>query len=925
MTDKKTLILIESPNKKHCIEKALGTDKYVVMASVGGVYDLPVNKFAIDIENDFDAEYVVTDNKVDVVSKIKKEYKKCKDVILATDLDVEGEGIAWGLAQILNVKKPMRMVYNDTNPKTIQKALNNLVPLNMNKVDTQHCRRYLDRIIGYKLSPLLWKIMNAGGSLSAGRVQSVACRLIMERHFDVEKFFEGESQSYFKVAAEFDKKKYKAILYTSKKNNLNLDSDDDDDNQTKQPSKKGKLQIAKIPKEKDTRSVLLDIHDSTFTVENITEKESIRNPCDPFHTTTVCQEASRKLGMSTERTMNAAQNLFAHGYCTYHRTDSVVLSDDALKAIGKCVVSKYGKDYYREKQYKNKKSGTQGAHECLRVTDPNLDELKEKDKIRHDEVRLYKLIWKRTIASQMAPAKFKIHTAEIDISELSDYKFITEYEECIFDGFLKVYNPNAVASDSDSDNSDSDDDTTKSKKLSLPKKGSKLSISDVVATQDYKKPPAHFDEPSFLGKLKALNIGRPATIKSIISKIQSANYVRVEDVDGKEIKSTILKLDTNGKIKEDKKSIWLGKGKRKFIPTDLGITITKFLMQNFPKIMDYKFTGNMEEKLDEIEEGNIKILDVLNDFYSTFAPLLEKLENNIKVDKLSLKQMKEIGIHPELKYKIYTMMARYGPVVQMLNDDNKVINTAPIKAPLKMDTIKVADAVELFRFPIELGKHEKKSVSLCRGKFGYYIEHGTTNKTRISLKIEDDDVDGFTLDDAIEKINEKKADLFWEGKNETYHYRVLEGQYGKYISAKPVKKNARVKAINCKLPANVEPEKLTLEKVQEIIKNKYSRTKKTDKEKEKKDKDSDDDDDEKPKKLTKKKDDNAESKKPAPKKTPKPKMTKDKKTEMKNMFEVKEKPKPKKVKKEKDETKPKPKPKPKAKKDKDESKTTKKK
>jgi DNA topoisomerase-1 len=296
----------------------------------------------------------------------------------------------------------------------------------------------------------------------------------MEKHFDVKKFFESDSQSYFKVTADFDKK-YKAVLYTNKKNNFESDSDNYNEEKEKEEEKvkRGKFQIAKIIKEKETRSVLEDISESIFTVSNISEKESIRNPCDPFHTTTVCQEASRKLGMSTERTMNAAQNLFAHGYCTYHRTDSVTLSEEALKSIGECILNKYGKEYHREKQYKNKKSGTQGAHECLRIIDPTIEEIKQKDKIGIDEVRLYKLIWKRTIASQMSPAKFKIHVAEIDISELSDYKFVTDYEECIFDGFLKVYNPNTVSKDSDDDlNSELDDDNVT--KIVLPKKGSKL-------------------------------------------------------------------------------------------------------------------------------------------------------------------------------------------------------------------------------------------------------------------------------------------------------------------------------------------------------------------------------------------------------------------------------------------------------------------
>lgn len=803
MADKKTLILIESPNKRHCFEHALGTDKYVVMASVGNVYDLPKTKFGIDIDNDFKAEYTIMDDKVEVVRKIKEEYKKCKDIILSTDDDVEGEGISWGLSQILGVKTPMRAIYHDTNPQTIKNAIQNLVPLNMNKVSAQHCRRYLDRIIGFQISPILWKVMNSG-SLSAGRVQSIACRLIMEKHMEVQQFFESETQSYFKVNAILDQK-YKAVLYTTKKNEIESDHDDGEENEEKP---KTKLQIAKIPTEKETKSILTEMYKSNFTVTDVTEKDSIKSPPPPFTTTTVCQEASRKLGMTTKRTMDAAQNLFANGHCTYHRTDSVILSNEAVKSIRKKILEDFGKEYHREMQYKNKGSAVQAAHECLRVTNPDVKTI-DNPKMSNDEHRLYNLIWRRTIASQMAPARFKTHTAEISISKLKDYKFIAEYEECTFDGFLKVYNPNRL-----------DDEEENTEKIMLPKKDSKLTLSNATATQDYKKPASHYDECSFLGKLKNLGIGRPSTIKSIIDKIQTVNYVKVADIDGVEKQSLILKLESDGKIKEERKKVLLGKGSKKFVPTDLGITITKFLIANFPQIMDYKFTSGMEEKLDGIEEGKIKMLDVLNQFYDTFKPLLEKLNQNISVDKFSLKQMKEIGIHPETKYKIYASLGKFGPMIQMLNGDNKIINTAPLREPFTMDTITIGGAVELLRYPIDLGKYNKKNVYLCRGQYGYYIEH---DKNKISLGTEID-VDKFTLENAITKIEEKKSKTLWQYTDKTNNYIALTGPYGNFVNVQPVK--TKTKGKNYSL-GDADVKTLTIEQVQEIIKNSYNRKKYT--------------------------------------------------------------------------------------------------
>lgn len=811
--EKKTLILIESPNKRHCIENALGTDNYVVMASVGNVYDLPPNEFGIDVNNDFKANYIVMKDKTDIVENIKKMYLNCKDVILATDQDVEGEGIAWGLAQILGLKSPIRMLYNDTNKKTVQTALQNLVPLNKNKVDAQHCRRYLDRIIGYKLSPLLWKAMNTKGALSAGRVQSVACRLIIEKHFEVEKFFANENlQSYFKTTAQFDNK-YKATLYTTIKKDVDSDVENEIENELSNVNTK--LFVAKIESVDKMKEILINISKSEFVVSEVTEKNTQRNSCEPFHTTTICQEASRKLGMSTERTMNAAQNLFAYGFCTYHRTDSVTLSDEALNNIKNYVVGKYGQQYHKEKQYKNKKSGTQGAHECLRVIDPNVVELEKKNKIGDDEVRLYKLIWRRTIASQMASAKFKNHCAEINISELQNYKFITEYEECVFDGFLKVYNPNANDEKSDDDNNNDDE--------SVPNKNSILKISNTMSIQEFRKPPTYYDESSFLGKLKTLNIGRPATVKSIISKIQQANYVILQDVKGIEKTSVTLKLNKK-EIKEEEKKIMLGKEKKKFVPTELGMSITKFLVDKFPQIMDYEFTSLMEDKLDDIEDGKIDILDVLDEFCGMFYPLLKKIDDDIADKNFSLQQMVELGKHPVSGHRIYKLLAKYGPIVKMF-DDEKVIAISPIKLPLTLENITLLDAIELLKYPVILGTYNKETVKICKGQFGFYIECGNL-RASLNPDSTDETVAKITLKDVIEKLEEKKSNILWEGKNTTYNFTVLNGQYGRYICAKPIKQNTTAKLINCSLPKDIELDKLTVDKVVELIKAKKEDEKK---------------------------------------------------------------------------------------------------
>ena len=794
-----TLVIIEAKNKKEKLEHILGND-YTVQASIGHIMDLDPKKLSVDIEDNFKPTYVVT--KPDIVKELKKSHASADNTIIASDDDAEGAFIAYSIATVLNIKNPLRIIFHEITENAILKAIKEPKPINQFSVQSQQTRRILDRLIGYKISPLLWKIMNAG-SLSAGRVQSPVVRLIAEKDQEIKDFFQNEKQSFFKVNALFENK-YKALLYTTKISKIIEDEvNEDEDEENKKTSK---LKLAKIVKQEETTDVLKQVGKSQFIVTDITEKISIRQPSAPFTTATCLQESVRKLGFTSSRTTSTLQHLYSSGHISYPRTDSCTLSNDMIKTIGQFIKKEYGDEYHRELQYKTKSKSAAEAHECIRPTNINIKSLHSSS----DENRLYDLIWKRAVGSQMTPAKFKIHIVEIDISSLKDYKFVMEYEELIFDGFLKVYN---IKSEDAEENQNTS-------KLDLPKKGSKLKLNNATGVQEYKRPPPRYDECSLINHLdKKLGIGRPSTYQSLIHTIQEAGYVTIQNIDGVEKNSTILQLDMNGKIKEDINIINLGKENKKFVVTELGNTIIKFLMEHFSEIMDYQFTANMEEKLDLIETQKVKMLDVLNDFYTAFKPLLDKLEKNIVVYRTAMKQTKELGVHPILNYKIYITTLKFGPIVQMINENNKIVNRAPIRKPLTVDTIKIEDAVELFKFPRELGKHERKMVYLCRGQYGYYLEHGHDKKNRISVKLENTEIDEFTLEKAIDLIKDKKSKILWEYKDVSGHYMVLNGPYGKYIN---VRKKPKEKGKNYKLPDSCEPTELTIEKVQEIIKNSYS-------------------------------------------------------------------------------------------------------
>lgn len=901
----KTLVIIEAPNKKSKLSHILGDD-YNIQASVGHIMDLDAKEMSIDLET-FTPQYIICPDKHDVVKNLKKENSKCDNILIATDGDAEGCAIAWSIAQALKIDKPKRIIFNEITEKAIKNAIKNPVDIDMNLFHSQQARRMLDRVIGYLISPLLWKAMQ--GSKSAGRVQSVVTRLICEKEEEIDKFFENENQSsYFKTTANFNEK-YNAILYTTKEQKDDEEDEEEnagennDKNKEIKKSKKqaNKLKIAKVKDADDMKYILKHIGKSEFFVKDVTEKESLRQPSAPFTTDSLIQTSHQKLGFTTQRTTSAAQNLYAAGYITYIRTDSPNISEVALKDIGKLVNKNYGVEYHRELQYLSKAKDAQCAHECIRPTDIKLEFLQEKDKCKGDEINLYKLIWKRTVASQMTPAKFKISTVEIDISKNDDYKFISEYESCIFDGFMRVYNDKLMKNGEDEGDENIGDNEEKNKKIKLPKKNDVLEISNVTSTQEYKKPPARYDDGTIIGKMKKLGIGRPSTYNSIIKKIQDVNYVVIKNNEGLEKESLILKLKKK-EIEEEKKKITLGKDSKKCVPTEMGKAVTQFLLKYFPEIMDYKFTSDMEDKLDEIAEGKLKHTKMLKDFYKNFKPLINKINESVVGGLISLKDMKEIGIHPELKHKIYTMMAKFGPIVQMIDDNNKIINTAPIKEPLKIKTITVDDAVKLFEYPKVLGKSGRKIVKLYKGQYGFYLKYGDDN---LSLKIDEEQAKNYTLELALERIEENKKKILWEGKDKVSVYTILEGPYGKFINVVPIKKTTRTKAKNFKLPENEDLTKLDVEKVIEFIKNSYSSRFKKNKTKEEtkngsKDKDKIKD---KPKDKIKEKIEN-KIKKEVKEKTKPKKISKEEQNEMDDIFNIKKdkdikKPKKKKIEKEK--------------------------
>lgn len=801
MSNKKILVIVESPGKIKKLQSILG-DKYIVMASVGHLIDLNPKKLSIDIENDFEPTYqIISDpknkiSKKNVVADLRKAAKNASDVLLAADQDREGEMIAWSIATVLNldIKKAKRIVFKSITKEEILNAVKNPTKIDMNLVDAQKARRILDRIIGFEISPILWKNIGSG-SLSAGRVQSVVTRLLIDRENEIKEFLQDTNlnNGYFDFKGEFD-------------NITNCDLIE---------FKKSKYEKAKISGESNAKSLLKNLIKYNYKVDNIIEKDSFRQPSPPFTTSTLVQEAARKLGFTIKRTNYAAQKLYEAGYITYMRTDSVNLSKEASDNIKKFIDKKYGSEsnkYYRYMNYSSSKNGnTQEAHEACRPTDVNVENINSNES---DEIKLYNLIWKRTIASQMQPAKIKLTDLVIKVDNVnnkdnSNYGFVSQFNNLVFDGFLSIYG--MISENIQED--EQEDINLNLKKINIPKIGTKIILTNLISEQKYNKPPSRYNEASLINKLdpKNLNIGRPATYGPIINTIIERKYVNVGDIEGIEKDSVIICWDNKtNKIKEKLNKMKLGKESNKLIPTSLGVVVTDFLIKNFNDIVDYKYTALMEVLLDEIAEGKKEWVKVLDTFYKKFHPIVENL---LKAKTTIISDSKKLlGIHPETKEEIYISFAKYGDVLIM----NGVY--APIKAPLTKDSITIQDAVKIFEYPKKLGKYEKKTVLLNKGKYGLYITIGTGKcKETISLSNTNLEEKNITLEKVLDLIKERKKNVLKEITHNNITYNLLEGPYGKYFSINDLNKKKKTN-ISASTLSDKQIEDLNKDNIENIIK-----------------------------------------------------------------------------------------------------------
>lgn len=753
----KNLLIVESPAKAKTIEGYLGKD-FTVKSSYGHIRDLVKSEDAIDIANNFTQKYEVPSDKKQVVSELKKLAKEAEMVWLASDEDREGEAISWHLYETLGLKDATtkRIVFHEITKPAILRAIDTPRKIDYNLVNAQQARRVLDRLVGFELSPVLWKKVKP--SLSAGRVQSVAVRLIVDRERDINKF---KSEAAFKIVAIFGKGKeaFKAEL------------------------------PERFAQQEDAEKFLNDCLGADFEVRSLETKPAKRSPAAPFTTSTLQQEASRKLGYSVARTMQVAQRLYESGYITYMRTDSVNLSETALNAAQQEIVSAYGEKYHHHRKYKTKNASAQEAHEAIRPTYFNNHTI-DGDSA---EKRLYELIWKRAIASQMSEAQFEKTTAKISISSRKE-ELIANGEVMKFDGFLKVY----LESEDEEEDTQQDGENAMLPPLT---RGQRLALQEMSATERFSRPPARYTEASLVKKLEELGIGRPSTYAPTISTIQNRGYVVKEEREGKSRNFRVLTLKGDAIVKETRTEN-TGAERGKLFPTDIGAVVNDFLVQYFNDIVDFNFTASVEKQFDEIAQGLKEWTAMLHDFYNPFH---KEVQSTIETaDKATGER--ELGVHPESGKKVSVRIGRYGPFVQVgesATDENK--EEKPLYASLRngqsIETITLDEALELFKLPKVVGEYEGKVMKVAIGRFGPYISH---NSAFVSLPKEIDPLD-VTEEQAIELINAKRkkdAEKLIKAFDEDPDVKILNGRWGAYIE---------FGKLNVKIPKDKDPLTLTYE------------------------------------------------------------------------------------------------------------------
>ncbi|TBN02736.1 type I DNA topoisomerase [Hyunsoonleella flava] len=715
----KNLVIVESPAKAKTIEKFLGKD-FKVESSFGHIADLPSKELGVDVEGDFKPKYQVSKDKKDVVKKLKELAKKAEMVWLASDEDREGEAIAWHLAETLKLDKAKtkRIVFHEITKAAIKKAIENPRGIDYDLVDAQQARRVLDRIVGYELSPVLWRKVKGG--LSAGRVQSVSVRLIVEKEREIQAF---TPEASFRIDAEFS----------------------NEDGQTFK---------AKLPKNFKTKEEAFQFLEKNvsadFKVADLQKKPAKKSPAAPFTTSTLQQEASRKLYFSVSKTMTMAQRLYEAGLITYMRTDSVNLSDEARQGAQAEIENAFGNKYSNPRNYKGKSKGAQEAHEAIRPTDFSRHSVN----IDRDQARLYDLIWKRAIASQMSDAQLERTNVKIEASTHNE-TFTANGEVIKFDGFLKVY-------------LEGTDDENVEQEGMLPalKVNETLLNSFISATERYTRPPARYTEASLVKKLEELGIGRPSTYAPTISTIQNRNYVEKGTVEGEEREYTQLKLQ-NGKVSDKTLTEKVGSDKGKLVPTDIGMIVTDFLVNHFEAILDYNFTAKVEEDFDEIAEGKEDWTEMMQSFYKKFHPVVEDVKEN--ADRESGERV--LGTDPKTGRQVSVRLGKFGPMVQIgtVDDEEKPL-FASLSPDQQLNTITFEEAMDLFQLPKTLGTYEGKEVAVNNGRYGPYVKFG---KSFVSLPKGQDPL-SVELEDAIVLIKEKqKADA------PIYMYQDLPVQKGK--------------------------------------------------------------------------------------------------------------------------------------------------
>ncbi|MDL2257147.1 type I DNA topoisomerase [Bacteroidales bacterium OttesenSCG-928-I14] len=757
----KNLVIVESPAKAKTIEKFLGPD-FKVMASYGHIRDLKDKGLSVDVNNNFKPDYEVPEDKAKVVAELKKEAKKVDTIWLASDEDREGEAIAWGLYTELklNEQNSKRIVFHEITKPAIINAIENPRHIDMNLVDAQQARRVLDRIVGFELSPILWKKIMP--SLSAGRVQSVAVRLIVEREREINNF---NAEDYFKVSALF--------LLPDGKNTIKAELN------------------RRFSNEKEAYDFLNSLNNASFSVDEIHTRPGKKSPAPPFTTSTLQQEASRKIGLNPGQTMSIAQKLYEAGLISYMRTDSLNLSSLALNAAKKEIQDEFGDKYVKTRQYQTKAKGAQEAHEAIRPTymmNRTIDGTAQ-------EKRLYKLIWERTIASQMADAEMERTTVTIGISNNQNDKFLLHGEVIKFDGFLRVY-----MEDTDEEN------TEEAMEAILPPMKEKdiLALSEATANQRLTQRPARYTEASLVRKLEELGIGRPSTYAPTISTIQHRGYVIKGEKEG--VKKNFLTITLkDGKIDKQEKTETVGADRNKLMPTDSGLVVTDFLVVNFPGVLEYNFTADIEKEFDKIAEGDEKWTITLQQFYDMFHPIVEEVSNSKSEHKVG---ERVLGEDPKTGKPVSVKIGRFGPFVQIGSaEDEQKPTFASLPKDMSIETISLDEALKLFSLPRTVGSYKDEEVVAALGRFGPYLKYG-----KLSVSIPKA-FNPFTIsiEDAEKLIDEKierDAQKFIKSFPEDEKLQILNGRFGPYIA---------FDGKNYKIPKSQVPAELTFEQAMSIV------------------------------------------------------------------------------------------------------------